>query len=275
MNRYYLIDFDNVASGGLKGCGNLTDSDFIYLFYTDSSKHISLDIIDDLKRLNFIKYKVPVRKQSVDMHLISYLGYLIGVNNNEDCKYSIISKDADYDNIIGFWREKYHIFITKNTSIAHANNVNRIADSSSDNLYEKIRETVLQSDYSEDIANRTAEIVTIHFGDENFMLSIHNDLQGEIENGSQIYQLIKPVMNKYGKVPQKNINMADKQILNKEVMNILHRLGYSTEEVGFTASVTVKNFGTEKGKFHTYLNLISKFGKAKGLEIYDSIRDVI
>lgn len=275
MNRYFLIDFDNVASNGLEGCKDLTDNDYIYLFYTDGSKNISLDLIDDLINLNFFKFKVPVRKQSVDMHLISYLGYLIGMNNDKKCKYSIISKDTDYDNIIGFWKEKCNISITRNTSIAHANNVNPSTDKPLDDLSEKIQEAVLQSNYSETVANRVAEIVAIHRSDENLMISIHNDLQKELENGSKIYQLIKPVMNKYGNVPQKNINTTDKQILNNEITRILNGLGYSTEEVGFTASITVKNFGKEKSKFNTYHNLVSKFGQAKGREIYRSIRSYI
>lgn len=214
-------------------------------------------------------------KQSVDMHLISYLGYLIGMNNDKKCKYYIISKYTDYDNIIGFLQEKCHISITKSTGIAHANNVDPPADKASDNLFEKIQETMLQSNYSKKTAKRVVEIIIIHRNEKNIMMSIHNDLQKEMKNGSQIYQLIKPVMNKYGKVSQKNIDMTDKQILNNEITKALNHLGYSAKGVGYTASVTVKNFGTEKSKFNTYHNLVSKFGQAKGLEIYKSIRSLI
>ena len=39
------------------------------------------------------------------MHLVSYLGYLLGIHG-KDCNYVIISKDKDYDNIVKFWQEE-------------------------------------------------------------------------------------------------------------------------------------------------------------------------
>lgn len=39
------------------------------------------------------------------MHLTAYLGYLLGTNGDKKCKYVIISKDNDYDNVITFLKE--------------------------------------------------------------------------------------------------------------------------------------------------------------------------
>ena len=68
IKTYYLIDYENVGSEGFKGC----------LFYTDNSRKIDLDIINDHGESKLITHKVPTGNQSADMHLGSYLGYLIG-----------------------------------------------------------------------------------------------------------------------------------------------------------------------------------------------------
>lgn len=48
------------------------------IFYTDNSRKIDLDIINDHGEAKLVTHKVPTGNQSADMHLGSYLGYLIG-----------------------------------------------------------------------------------------------------------------------------------------------------------------------------------------------------
>ena len=78
IKTYYLIDYENVGSEGFKGCGKLRETDIIHLFYTDNSRKIDLDIINDHGESKLITHKVPTGNQSADMHLGSYLRYLIG-----------------------------------------------------------------------------------------------------------------------------------------------------------------------------------------------------
>ena len=75
IKTYYLIDYENVGSEGFKGCGKLRETDIIHLFYTDNSRKIDLDIINDHGESKLITHKVPTGNQSADMHLGSYLGY--------------------------------------------------------------------------------------------------------------------------------------------------------------------------------------------------------
>ena len=89
IKTYYLIDYENVGSEGFKGCGKLRETDIIHLFYTDNSRKIDLDIINDHGESKLITHKVPTGNQSADMHLGSYLGYLIGkecTGQYEECK---------------------------------------------------------------------------------------------------------------------------------------------------------------------------------------------
>ena len=107
IKTYYLIDYENVGSEGFKGCGKLRETDIIHLFYTDNSRKIDLDIINDHGESKLITHKVPTGNQSADMHLGSYLGYLIGkecTGQDEECKIVVISKDTGFDHIIEFWK---------------------------------------------------------------------------------------------------------------------------------------------------------------------------
>lgn len=61
--------------------------------------------------------EVSAGKQSTDIHIGSYLGYLAGKhvteNNVKECSVVIISKDSDYDNVIKFWNEETKIKVSK------------------------------------------------------------------------------------------------------------------------------------------------------------------
>lgn len=103
MKTFYLIDFENVHNDGIANIESMTKEEHVHIFSTQNATNIRQDIFwlnGDIK-----SHLVPVRKQSLDMHLVSYLGYLLGVYGKE-CSYVIISKDKDYDNIVKFWKEE-------------------------------------------------------------------------------------------------------------------------------------------------------------------------
>ena len=121
IKTYYLIDYENVGSEGFKGCEKLRETDIIHLFYTDNSRKIDLDIINDHGESKLITHKVPTGNQSADMHLGSYLGYLIGkecTGQDEECKIVVISKDTGFDHIIEFWKAEKNVKISRNEKIS-------------------------------------------------------------------------------------------------------------------------------------------------------------
>lgn len=195
MNTYYFIDFENVASRGLEGCNLLNETDQVFLFYTESGKHISLDLVDDLAKANCVKFKVPVRKQSVDMHLVTYLGYMIGQNkDNKDCEYVVISKDADFDNIIQFWSERYSVKIRKNQSIAKHKNMSNIPPQSKKNILNvTIMNMLRTAKYPPQIVGRTASIVASNFGKDRGRLLTYRGIISEYgrKTGLEVYNVIK------------------------------------------------------------------------------------
>ena len=65
IKTYYLIDYENVGSDGFKGCEKLRETDIIHLFYTDNSRKIDLDIINDHGEAKLVthKYRQEISQQ--------------------------------------------------------------------------------------------------------------------------------------------------------------------------------------------------------------------
>lgn len=286
IETYYLIDFENVNVDGLTGYNSLGELDHIHLFYTDNAKRISLDILNETP-CEFQCHKVPVRKQSLDMHLVSYLGYLLGVNQNNRCNYVIISKDTDYDNIIAFWKELNSSSIIRRTKIA---NLQKQPKSSSTvkstttkiqplqekrsikcELNTEIQRAISQAGYDKSAANKVASIVVSNYGKEKFMNNIHNELRSEYTNYSELYKIVKPIISKYSSI-QTNKNTSAISNLNKEIQKILSNANLDNNIVNYVASLVCKHHNEKNAKQTIYRSIISKYGQKQGLNIYNHIK---
>lgn len=106
IETYYLIDYENVGSEGLSGCDKLKKTDHIIIFFTKNAKKIDMSDIADHGDAELSMIEVPAGKQSTDIHIGSYLGYLSGITEGKDTKIVIISRDTDFDNVIKFWKNK-------------------------------------------------------------------------------------------------------------------------------------------------------------------------
>lgn len=105
---YYLIDFENVKDAGLVCSGNFTNNDHIHIFSTENALKINLKSLVQFNNASELNtHIVAAGKQSLDKHLLLYLGYLIGLNNKtqKNCKYTIVSKDKGFDDIILFFKD--------------------------------------------------------------------------------------------------------------------------------------------------------------------------
>ncbi len=109
--KHYLIDYENVHEEGLKQL-HATEEDTIYLFYTRNAAKIGLDALAEISA-RICVIRVAAGKQSLDMHLISYLGYLLSKHGRED-EYVVVSNDTDFDSVISHWsREHGFVHISK------------------------------------------------------------------------------------------------------------------------------------------------------------------
>lgn len=116
MDTHYLIDYENVHEDGLTGCQDLGKTDHIVIFFTQNAKNIDMGVITNHGAAGLDMIEVPVGKQSADMHIGSYLGYLAGKCGN-NCKVVVVSKDTDFDNVIHFWNQRAGIKASRSQQI--------------------------------------------------------------------------------------------------------------------------------------------------------------
>ena len=246
IKTYYLIDYENVGSEGFKGCGKLRETDIIHLFYTDNSRKIDLDIINDHGESKLITHKVPTGNQSADMHLGSYLGYLIGkecAGQDEECKIVVISKDTGFDHI-EFWKAEKNVKISRNEKIS-----GKQVQARKQTGKEKDRQATEQTDQKTE-----------------------KQLDEKPEK-----QSVKQSENQNTKKPkQKIIDMkAGTKRLQQELVLVLDKAGMPKEVVNYVSTTVEKNAEDKNRKQQIYRSIISKYGQTKGLNIYNHIKKKI
>jgi hypothetical protein len=107
FKRIFLVDFENVHIGGLKGIKHITQQDEIVLFYSAEHEE-SIAFIQELR--SDIQYaKIAKNGQNaLDFQLSSYLGYVIHKAVCEEelsrTRFVIISKDNGFDCVAQFWK---------------------------------------------------------------------------------------------------------------------------------------------------------------------------
>lgn len=106
--NYYLVDFENVRTEGIKDLKGVQEGDAMIVFYSENCKSTTLDVLERIIALNlkYTSFKVKVgTKNALDFQLTSYLGYLIG-QNGMDINYYIVSDDKGFEIVADFWREQ-------------------------------------------------------------------------------------------------------------------------------------------------------------------------
>ena len=101
----YLIDFENVHEEGFSALGRLGDKDAVYCFFTRNVAKISMSALAGMRsgQLHFIEAESG--KQSLDLALVSFLGYLIGTRPQE-LYYDIVSNDNGFAKVSEFWNRR-------------------------------------------------------------------------------------------------------------------------------------------------------------------------
>lgn len=219
METFYLIDFENVHNEGLENIDSLTQTEHVHIFSTKNALNIRMDLVFS-KGINIEGHIVPVRKQSLDMHLVSYLGYLLGIYGKE-CAYVIVSKDTDYDNIIKFWKEKGYQNISRKQKIqgtsTNQKTTQSVVTTTTQTANSKISEGMaydfsgedrselnqfmqrglVAMGYSGKDANRICKYVVAHCNDERVLSGIHNDLKEGYNNYNEIFEDVKTILEKF------------------------------------------------------------------------------
>ena len=299
---HYLMDLENVQSEGFKGCEELREEDIIHIFYTENSKKVDLDIVANHGKAHLETIKVAAGKQSLDMHLVSYLGYLIGLDKEKLDEYVVISKDTDFDNVINFWKQsgievsrRHRIDknyvpsqselnkpktgkktlkpqstkkpaakpVTKkpvNTKSAEVKKETvKAMPKQADNALNVIKGEVINTDLKPETLNVT-ETVKPDLKPE----TVKSDLRPETAQ-TNAQSESKPTTSKTDA-------KVDSKPSNKDILQILTDAGFTSDITSYVVPLVGANKGESNSKQLIYRQIISKFGQAKGLNIYNHIK---
>ena len=281
--KYYLIDFDNVnTSKDLKGWETFTADYYIYLFYTADKAKIDVSLANKHGKAGFEYIEVPEGKQSLDMHLVSLLGFL--VNKDKDGEYVIVSKDTDYDKIIKFWQNRENINITKCAKITPLKPEKTVADDgfakAKTALNGEIQKFLSEQKYDESDIATVTKIVLECLGKDDFTANVHNELTKVYTNGSDVYNDIKSLLKKYSSIKKAEVKEAvasaptgtKKNKPSDEIRKILKTAKTDADIINYMGNIFDSHYKEKDYKQRIYRAVVSKYGQNQGLDIYNKIK---
>jgi len=237
---YYLVDFENVGLKGLEGARSLTKGDWVHLFSTRNAPKINTATLANFNATNLLVHEVPAKSQSVDMHLVSYLGYLLG-SCEDTPEIVILSNDTDYDDIVSYWKKEKGVIIKRRESI----------------LAEAPKPAAKPARAKRTVTAKKAA----------------KEEKPQTEEKPAVPEKAQQKTKRTAKV--KTVEPEDKTALNNAVLKVLSNAKYDNETVSFAASLVTKNFAEKGGKQIIYRTIISKFGQERGLAIYRYIQKLL
>jgi len=196
----YLVDLENVGLDGIHLTERLPSDDVVHIFSTVNGPKLDITTLARLGMNELTFHEIHPGKQSVDMHLVSYLGFLI--HADQESEYVIVSKDKDYDEVISFWKAK-QISLTRREMIKPAGKATeKVKDGKKENpLPEKnerekiIRDFISTAFQGKKYKGHREEIVQAVLNAET-RVQVNNNLMkiipsSEIKN---VYDRLRPVI---------------------------------------------------------------------------------
>ena len=214
---YFLVDFENVRSGGLRGVDYLEESDYLTIFFSNAAHSCESRYLEDIERsgCHFDTCKLKnTGKNGLDFYIASRVGEFYGTGHKE--RVAIISKDQGYKAVRDYW----DVRLPSNNKIIISPSVERslIATNDNSNRVKRLKEKltgvdidVFQARYEERM--RLQEILRQIFGGTGYASKMP-EIQNMMETaktpkvvyldslhrfgkrqGLEIYRRIKPVLH--------------------------------------------------------------------------------
>ncbi len=127
---YFLVDFENVRSGGLRGVDYLEESDYLTIFFSNAAHSCESRYLEDIERsgCHFDTCKLKnTGKNGLDFYIASRVGEFYGTGHKE--RVAIISKDQGYKAVRDYW----DVRLPSNNKIIISPSVERSLIASNDN----------------------------------------------------------------------------------------------------------------------------------------------
>lgn len=265
METYYLVDFENVHDQGIENIGLIKKDEYVYLFYTPNAEKMKIGLAFPSGNKNVVPMFVAAGDQSLDKHLVSYLGYLLATKG-KDKKYIIITGDNGYDNVIKFWKERGYANISKSPKIhsdaytskedtstkQSANNqsknalinkgLDKVVDGSDRTaLNEFVQHRLKEMGYESSVYNKVCSIVVKCSGAENKLSDIHNALKSEYSNAPVVYEDVKKILGEFSKKTAKSNDDKGNKIRAFYDNNLKKKIYVDNREATVNVLVNAKN----------------------------------
>lgn len=213
---YFLVDFENVRSGGLRGADYLEDSDYLTIFFSNAAHSCENRYLEEIERsgCHFDTCKLKnTGKNGLDFYIATRVGEFYGTGHKD--RVAIISKDQGYKAVRDYW----DVRLSANNKIIISPSVERSLIASNDNsdrvkrLKNQLSEIdidVFQAKHEERM--RLQEILRQIFGETDYASKM-SEIQDMLETakvpkiiylnslhrfgkkqGLEIYRRIKPVL---------------------------------------------------------------------------------
>lgn len=232
----YLIDFENVHEEGFQTIGRLGDKDAIYCFFTRNVAKISMSALAGIRggQIHFVE--ADSGKQSLDLALVSYLGYLIGTKPQE-LYYDIISNDNGFQKAVDFWNKRGM------------------------NLRVRLRKP--NGD-----AKQKAEPVRVQQAKPTISLALSGKAEAQPAPAQQEQvQETMPVAQTAGEAAEQVETEPDPMIAL-----VMETAGVNRATAEFLIAQTERFRGDKNKKQLVYRAVIKKYGQKNGTQIYNSVK---
>lgn len=177
---FYLIDYENVNTEGMKGIDVLTSGDEVIVFYSEHADRLTFDLH---QKINSSEAKVcytkvtACKKNALDFQLVSYLGYLVALHPNDN--FYIVSRDNGFQNVVKFWAEKQVL-------IAQLSEINQSqVQPQSESLLNKVEKLFVNAE--------TAAIVTKCLQESHSRQELHNKMAAAFRSNDEVSKYYKRV----------------------------------------------------------------------------------
>ena len=310
----YLIDYENVHEAGLQGMESCPAGCAIHLFYSQNANRLNLDLLRGLKA-GFTVHKVHPGRQSLDMQLVSYLGYLIG-REGTGCRYVIVSKDRDFANTPLFWQTEAGVEVVRQSTLdgseppaaaSSSRGVTRnrrstaVRPASEPSAAAALSETAEADTDSPAVLPITAEPVSAEIpvsadaGEPEKPASVSvpaetaaadsvpgpaetPEMQKTATGGRQrkpAGRRVKPEASQKPASKPAPVQPDRKTRLNNRLMQVLSENQVDNTTTMKAVAVTISHYSDKNIKQMTYRSIIREFGQKRGLELYNLIKPVL
>jgi len=132
----------------------MTASEHIIIFFTQNARKIDMAEIANHGAAELKMIEIPAGKQSADIHIGSYLGYLAGKSK---CNIVIISNDTDFDNVIKFWKKELCISVARKKKLQGTTVKKQTDTKAKPKVDKKKREAQFRSVYGQHFKKRCVQ----------------------------------------------------------------------------------------------------------------------